>query len=219
MKDNNKIETWATLLADSLSENIDRQGRALFGKLIPMLAEGQPLSVERIAAVVGVSRDAVAATLHTLPSIEWGDNGKVVGAGLTLRPTPHRFNVKGRSLFTWCALDALMFPALIGERVQVESPCAGTGKPVRVRVGPGGVEHVDPPEAVMSIVEPEATADIRRAFCNYVNFFSSEEAVAAWLASHPGATTLPIKEAYQLGRRLAQFAFETAPGPTVKDRA
>jgi alkylmercury lyase len=205
VKKNDKIEELAALLFSNFTETFDPQSRILFGELIPMLAQGRPLSVERIAGAAGRSRDAVVATLRALPSVEWDDDGNVVGAGLTLRPTRHRFNVHGRALYTWCALDALMFPALLGETVEVESPCISTGKPVRVRVTPGDVVHVEPPGAVVSLVAPEATADIRRAFCDYVNFFSSEEAAAAWLASHPGATTLPVKEAYRLGDRLAQF--------------
>lgn len=205
MKKNTNVEDLATLLSSSFIENIDPQGRWLFGKLIPMLA--QPLSVARIADTLDRPRDAVAATLHAQPSIEWDNDGNVVGAGLTLRPTPHRLSVNGRTLYTWCALDALMFPALIGQTVQVESPCVSTGNPVRVLVTPGGVEQVEPPEAVMSLVSPEATPDIRRAFCDYVNFFSSEEEASAWLASHPRATTLPVKEAYELGGRVAQSLF------------
>jgi hypothetical protein len=38
---------------------------------------------------------------------EYDAHGRVVfGSGLTLRPNPHRFEVDGRTLYTWCALDA-----------------------------------------------------------------------------------------------------------------
>ena len=100
-----------------------------------------------------------------------------------------------------------MFPALIGQTVRVESPCASTGHPVRVTVTPEGVQQVEPPDAVVSVVAPEASPDVRRVFCDYVNFFSSDEAAADWLAEHPGATTLPVAEAYQLGRRLTESVF------------
>jgi alkylmercury lyase len=77
-----------------------------------------------------------------------------------------------------------------------------------VKVTPNGVDQIEPPEAVVSLVTPNATADIRRAFCDYVNFFSSNEAASPWLSTHPGATTLPVREAYQLGKRLAESVFE-----------
>lgn len=78
---------------------------------------------------------------------------------------------------------------------------------MRVKITADGVEQVEPPEAVVSLVAPDASADIRRSFCDYVNFFSSNEAASSWLSKHPGATTLPVKEAYRLGRRLAESIF------------
>ncbi len=41
-------------------------------------------------------------------------NWNVVGWGLTFIPTPHRFRVNGHTFYTWCALDALTIPALLG---------------------------------------------------------------------------------------------------------
>lgn len=209
----NRVEELAEILESGVGQGTSPEGFALFRRLILLLAEGQPISPERIAGLLGRSRDEMAAALHQLPSLEWDEAGNVVGAGLTLRPTPHRFEMKGRTLFTWCALDALMFPALIGQTVQVESPCASTGTPVRVTVTPQGIGQVEPPEAVVSLVAPEASPDVRRVFCDYVNFFRSLEAAAQWLAAHPGATTLPVTDAFQLGRRLTQSVFQHWAGP------
>lgn len=204
---NQQIEELTTVLDASFRESGSAQGYALFHHLILLLAEGKPVSPARIAAVMERSSEELETILRQMPSIELDEEGNVVGAGLTLRPTPHRFTINDRTLFTWCALDALMFPGLLGQTVQVESPCATTGTPVRVKITADGVEQVEPPEAVVSLVAPDASADIRRSFCDYVNFFSSNEAASAWLSKHPGAMTLPVKEAYQLGRRLAESIF------------
>jgi alkylmercury lyase len=171
------------------------------------------VSPERVASVLGLAREEALEMLRQRPSLEWDEAGNIVGAGLTLRPTPHRFKLQDRSLFTWCALDSLMFPGLVGQTVEVESPCASTGRPVRVTVTPEGVEQVEPPDAVVSVVAPEASPDVRRVFCDYVNFFHSAEAAARWLAEHPGATALPVAEAYQLGRRLTESVFRHWAGP------
>ena len=56
-------------------------------------------------------------------------NAAFLGWELTLRPTPHGFNVDGKQLYTWCALDTLFFPAVIGRPARVESPCAATALP------------------------------------------------------------------------------------------
>ena len=106
-----------------------------------------------------------------------------------------------------------MFPRLVGQTVQVESPCAGTGRPVRVTLTPEGVRQVERPEAVVSLAVSEASPDVRRVFCDYVNFFQSAEAAVGWLAEHPGATTLTVAGAYQLGRRLAESVFRHWASP------
>ncbi len=201
-----RIEELATILINSFGASMPPEGYDLHRALILLLAEGKPVSPARAASALGRSRDEVMAILRQRPSIEWDEAGNIVGAGLTLRPTPYRFQLKDRTLFTWCALDSLMFPGLVGQTVQVESPCARTGRPVRVTVTPEGVQQVEPPEAVVSLVAPEASPDVRRVFCDYVNFFQSA-AAAGWLAEHPGATTLPVAEAYALGRRLSESVF------------
>ena len=203
----NEIEKLTMVLESALGGSISPEGSFLMRHLILLLAEGQPVHPNRISAIFGRPPEEVLEILRQMSSIEWDKSGNIVGAGLTLQPTPHRFQLNGRTLYTWCALDALMFPGLLGQTVQVESPCAGTGIPVRVTVTPEGVEKVEPPEAVVSVVTPQASPDVRRAFCDYINFFRSPEAAAKWLGEHPGATILPVAEAYQLGHRLAESIF------------
>ena len=85
-------------------------------------------------------------------------------------PYPHRFEVDGKQLYAWCALDTLMFPALIGRTAHIASPCHGTGKSVRLTVEPDRVVSVEPSTAVVSIVTPHEMASVRSAFCNDVHF-------------------------------------------------
>ncbi|NGW83277.1 organomercurial lyase MerB, partial [Staphylococcus aureus] len=138
----------------------------LFRPLLKMLAEGDPVPVEDIAAETGKPVEEVKQVLQTLPSVELDEQGRVVGYGLTLFPTPHRFEVDGKQLYAWCALDTLMFPALIGRTVHIASPCHGTGKSVRLTVEPDRVVSVEPSTAVVSIVTPDEMASVRSAFCN-----------------------------------------------------
>jgi alkylmercury lyase len=142
-----------------------------------------------------------------LPNIERDDAGNVVGSGLTLRETPHVFEVDGRRLYTWCALDALMFPALLGKSARVSSPCAATGAPVRLTVTPDGVENIEPAEAVVSLVLPHGSPDVRGSFCVHVNFFASAAAAQTWLSAHPGATVARVEDAFRLGQELSRRLF------------
>jgi alkylmercury lyase len=84
---------------------------------------------------------------------------------------------------------------------------------VRLTIAPTGITHVAPATAVDSLVTPEDAAHIRTSLCNQVHFFASAEAATPWLDTHPGATVMPVHEAYDLGRELAQhFEQDTPPG-------
>jgi alkylmercury lyase len=176
--------------------------------LLSLLARGEPVAVEDIAAATGKPVETVSRLLPTLPSIELDTDGRVIGAGITLHPTQHRFEVGGKQLYTWCALDTLVFPAIIGQPAHITSPCRTTGAPVRLTVKPDAVSAIDPPTAVVSIVTPSDVSNVRSAFCSNIHFFSSQEAASPWLDQHPTATVLPVTAAFDLGRHLrtAQFA-------------
>ncbi len=183
------------------------------GPLLKLLSRGEPVSAEELSEATGRDVEEVHRVLPTLPSVELDDEGRVVGSGITLNPTPHRFIVDGRDLYTWCALDTLIFPALLDKRAHVQSPCPGTGEPVKVDVDPDQVTSVQPPTSVVSIVTPNEVSAIRSSFCNHVHFFASEEAASGWLEEHPEASILPVVEAFELGRRLTRARF-TDPGRT-----
>ena len=60
-------------------------------------------------------------------SSEWDPSGqRLVGLGLTMVPTQHRYQTHGHDLWAWCAGDTLMFPVWIGAPARVESPCPTT---------------------------------------------------------------------------------------------
>jgi alkylmercury lyase len=169
-----------------------------------LLAGGKPASPEEIAAAAGKPPEEVQAALDQFPSAEWDEQGRLVGLGLTLRLTPHRLELEGRTLFAWCALDALLFPVLLSGPASIESPCRGTGELVRVGLTPAGIEAVEPTSAVVSIVAARDLATVRSVGCNNTHFFSSPEAATRWLDKHPEATILPVEDAFRLGRMIAE---------------
>src|ERR671920_1030298 len=141
------------------------RGRA-FLEIIPptldLLARGKPVSPEEITAASAKSPEEVRAALDRFPSAEWDEQGRVVGLGLTLQLTPHRLGLEGRTLFAWCALDALVFPALLGRPASIESPCRGTGELVHIEVTPAGIEAVETPSAGVFLVAPPALSTLLR---------------------------------------------------------
>jgi alkylmercury lyase len=169
-----------------------------------MLARGEPVGMEELAADVGATAEEVRRALAGQCDLEFDDAGRIIGSGITLRPTPHSFEVDGRRLYTWCALDTLIFPAMLGKPARVESSCRATGAAIRVHVEPERIVSVEPVDAVVSIVAVSDPRAIRASFCDYVHFFANAGVATDWLAEHPGATVVPVAEAQQVGRPVIQ---------------
>jgi len=184
------------------SEGVDRIF-AFYPTLLRLLLRGRPLTTAEVAAAAGLP-EAEVATALSLEPIERDGEGRVVGAGLTIAPTPHRFHVDGRDLYTWCALDTLTFPPLLGVSAEIESPCQATGTPVRLTVTPDGVTSVEPSTAVVSIVPIDHAPNIRTAFCDHVHFFRAPTDASEWLAGHPGGVIVSVAEGFALGRGFAE---------------
>jgi alkylmercury lyase len=195
-------------LAACITAPMRTTGGRAFLEIIPptldLLARGKPASPEEIAATSAKSPEEVRAALERFPSAEWDEQGRVVGLGLTLQLTPHRLELEGRTLFAWCALDALLFPILLERPASIESPCRGTGELVHIEATSAGIEVVEPPSAVVSIVAARDLANFRRVSCNNAHFFSSPEAASRWLEKHPEATILSVEDAFRLGRLIAE---------------
>ena len=68
--------------------------------LLRLIVEGGPVTVEQFAAAAGRPVDDVRTGLAAVPDTEYDDQGRIIGQGLTLRPTPHRFTVAGEELYT-----------------------------------------------------------------------------------------------------------------------
>jgi alkylmercury lyase len=201
--DGHAFDAVALALADALRGN----DAHICLHLARLLAEGHPVPRERLACALGVPADEVETLLARVPDAVFDHQGHVIAYGLSLTSTPHRFQVNGRDLYTWCALDALMYPVALGQRAEVTSRCPVSGATIRLTVTPETIERVDPATAVVSIVIPAAAAaccNVRDAFCRHVHFLRGAEEATVWQAAHPQARLLPVHDAYALARLLAQ---------------
>lgn len=170
--------------------------------LLKLLAAGEPVHIADLATDVDLDVASLRARLAAAPDTEYDEDGHIIGLGLTLHPTPHRLTLAGQELYTWCAFDTLVFPALLGQTARVESTSPG-GTVVRLTVTPDVVTRTEPASAVMSVLAPAGEASIRTAFCNQVYFFASPEDASGWLAEHPEAQVIPVVEAHRLAIELA----------------
>jgi alkylmercury lyase len=180
-------------------------GHELLPHAVRLLSQGEPVTLEQLAAVAGWSREDIETALTEQTNAERDQEGRLVGFALTLRPTPHRVTVDERTMYAWCASDTLMFPVVLGRTAIVESTCPRTGQPIRIELTPDAVQALDPPDAVMSAVRPtERLADVRAATCNHGHFFSSAEAATEWAGRHPDGYVHPVEDAFRLDRQVIQ---------------
>lgn len=184
--------------------------RRLMPASIRLLAEGEPVSPSRIAEAAGLPLDQAEAALRGIPDIEWAADGRVEGFGLTRRPTQHRFRVGDAELYTWCAMDTLIFAAFLDQPAEIQSPDAASGEPLRLKTDGRRIVSADPPSIVVTwFFDPDATG-FRASTCQFGHFFASPESAAAWAAKYPQGGVLALDEALNAARALVADMFEAA---------
>ena len=204
MTDLNSIFAPLSAAMPELSLAEQRIAMALYRELM----RGEPVRPEQLAAALDLATREVVDALE-MPALRWlvfyDDERRVIGfGGLAVVEMPHRFRIRGRTLYTWCAWDGLFLPEILGEVAEIESTCPQTKQPIRLTVGPDGVRAVEPQETVVSFLYPDprefeqTTTETIKGFCHYVYFLSSPEAGERWTAQHEGTFVLSLDEAVAL---------------------
>jgi alkylmercury lyase len=203
------VMRWLTEESDAVDVQPERSRLQI--RLVQALAEGQAITseqVERLATAVGLTPDDARRFLEC--RTERDSDNKVVGImGLSLNETPHRFEVDGTRLWTWCAVDTLFLPAVLDRPAKVESRSPLTGERVHLTVWPDRVAEINPPGAVVSFVvapnnpDLSSVATIWGTFCHHIFFFPTPAEAETWAAGRPDIEILSVEEAYTLGRQLA----------------
>jgi alkylmercury lyase len=194
-----------TTVADTLLGPNQQTGRNLMRTAVRLLAHGKPVPVAELATAAGVD----VTDVSNAPAgcdVEYDDQHRIVGWGLTLIPTPHTYIVNGHHLYTWCAADSLLFPAILGSGAHIESRCPTTDTVVRLTVDPhAGVGDLSPATAVISIPgsqEMDSTR-VRTTTCDPGRYFATAQAAEGWLAQHPDGTVLPVADDYPQLRSIS----------------
>jgi alkylmercury lyase len=182
--------------------------------LLRLLAQGEPVDVQRLADALALPVAYVDQTLERSPGVFRDDHRRIVGfMGLSIAPiSDHRLQLDGRSLWAWCAWDTLFLPELLGQTARVNSRCPSTGAGISLTVTPNGPADLTPPETVVSFLVPDQQfdANVLQSFCHFVHFFASSGAAETWTAEHPGTFQLSIDDAYHLGQLTNHATFGAA---------
>ncbi|NIV34556.1 MAG: hypothetical protein GWN58_35375, partial [Anaerolineae bacterium] len=190
--------------ADEMEVMLSREFK-LITSLLQLLAQGQPVSAAQLAERVEMPVAQIQAIFDRFAARggEFDQGGNLVGAALTLNPTPHHIRVNGRELYAWCALDTIFLPGLLGEMAEVESTDPITGETIRLTIAPDGVRDYSPIGAVLSIAVPGVSCSREQTgpqsdACSQMHFFRARETADTWLKDHPGLAIFTVEEAWQL---------------------
>jgi alkylmercury lyase len=178
--------------------------RSILGQVTP----SKPVASAALQTSLQVSQNELEQRLAQFPDIGFDRAGNIVGLGVTLVPTSHRFQIGGNVLYIWCAFDTVLFPPSLHVEAQVQSTCPVTGQPISFVATPEGtVKDLLPAGSVMSLVVPAERGDCTRStFCQQSLFFQSEQAASTFLADHPEALLLSVEDAAYVGRLVAEPA-------------
>jgi alkylmercury lyase len=196
-------------IAERLSEQLQCEQEDLCLPILHQVTRGKPFEKAALAASLQVSREEVEQRLLHLPDTEFDHQGNILGWGVTLVPTRHRFQIHGHSLYTWCAFDTVLFPPSLEAEAQIHSTCPVTGHPITFVATPSGtIKDLTPASSVMSLTIPaERSECVRATFCEHSLLFWSQQAASIWLADHPGALLLSLEEAATVGKMVAASRF------------
>jgi alkylmercury lyase len=193
-------------IAAHFLERSARSQEDLSHTILEQVARGQPMEKTRLSAALHLSQEELEQRLAQFPDLEFDQQGNIVGWGVTLVPTRHRFQIHGQALFTWCAFDTVLYPPLLRAEAQVQSTCPVTGRPISFVATPdGSVKKLIQDACVLSLLISTRQQHRGRAgFCERSLFFWEEQAASSFLASHPEAILLSIEEAAYVGKLVAQ---------------
>jgi alkylmercury lyase len=169
--------------------------------LLRLLVRGEPVDLDAFVDLTGDAGVELARVVRGQPGSEWDGTGRLLGFGLTPKPTAYKFLVDGRTLYTWCASDTLFFTIILGQDSAVESTCPRTGQRIRLEVTPDGITSITPPGAVVSQRHrDDLIGDLRADVCDHGHFFASPASASDWLDAHPDGQVLSVTDAFSAAR-------------------
>lgn len=121
-------------------------------------------------------------------------------------PTPYKVQIAGSaSAYAMCAIDALGMAGMLRARVAIRSADPATGELVAVTVsGRDAVWHPATAVVFAGRTASDCAGSSAAVCCEYINFFASHSAAAAWAAAHPEVTGGILRQdrALEIGEQI-----------------
>lgn len=196
----------------ALMPKLTMDERAVALEVYGGLAQSGMISLSSLSERTGLDRARVETILTGWPGVYRDEHADIVGFwGLTAKPVSrHRLRIKNHERYAWCAWDCLFLPALLRQRVEVDSVCQQSGEPIALSVSPDGLDKVQPRSTVLSMLTPDverSRQDVISNFCHFIFFFKDEAAGKAWTSTHPGTQIITLEEGLALGRMKNEWQF------------
>jgi alkylmercury lyase len=188
----------------------------LLRQVFPLLAEGRPVPVERIAERAGARSAAVDRALAAGRASRDAAGRVVELSGLTLHPTSHRVDMGNVTLFSCCGLLAHLTPLLLDRPVTLESIDPQTRRAIRLDLTPTRVTAVAPAEAVASFVVTRAgrmMTDVGGEFCGHVHHFADPATAETYASADPRRYVIAIGELRAAAEDLYRRVWSDGRGP------
>lgn len=181
--------------------------------VLERIAEGEAVDASTLATLAEAVDPADPGTRQRRVAnlAEQDADGAITGVlGLSLEPTTYRLDLgEAGERGTWCALDTLFLPPLLGMATTVSSACAVTGAPVLLHLDAVGALLGAEPETLhltVPVLDPVAPprehAALRGTFCAHSRFAVDQE-TAAQIADPEATAILTVVDAAALGRDIA----------------
>jgi alkylmercury lyase len=122
-------------------------------------------------------------------------------------PSRYRVEIADREISSGggCSVDTFLLTLATGLPVHVEATCPATGTHVTVDLSPETVEALDPPGAVVALIDLGAIRlsgreQVDALICSQQPFFALADAASDWLAAHPGGRIFGVREYLEQAR-------------------
>lgn len=180
--------------------------------VIQLLSEGEPVSPESLAKAWDMPLEHVHAIFEqagALGTIQLDDSGNMIGSAISLVPSNHKFELDGKTLYAWCAYDAIYAPGVIGVNALIDSVDPLSNESIRIEMSPTGVIGSEPEGVFVTVVDMDADTrgGAQSPRCSQMHFFVSEDNAKKWSAGRPGISVMTVDQLHDLAR---EFQIEPA---------